>query len=372
MFKPEVCILGLPFGELGVGEQARGIIEIASHLNLKLKVFDFKHEEDRFSNTNTLYKKLETGKYDAPIKIFSLTQHHLAALLYRYGPELFENSYNIFHLAWEFSSSPPQLDSILYLADEIWGISEFVSSSFVNNSAGVPVKTYCNYVDTPKFSKKNREFYGLPGNKFLFLTSLDVNSFPKRKNTLQTVDVFKSIFKNNPDVGLVVKISNPDLLNYGYQELIRSIGDCGNIYLIEKNFSKEEVYGLYDSCDVYVSLHRSEGFGLVIAENMLIGKPVICTDYSGNLDFCSKKNSLLIPFELVPVHSGEYIMDGNFEWAEPCFKAAQDSMSQVYRDKDFYRQISQEALKTSKEFFRRDNFEKKLNLLMKDAIEKVY
>lgn len=186
------------------------------------------------------------------------------------------------------------------------------------------------------------------------------------------MEVFKSIFKNNSDVGLVVKVSNPDSLNYGYQELMGSIGDCSNIYLIEKNFTKEDVYGLYDSCDVYVSLHRSEGFGLVIAENMLIGKPVICTGYSGNLDFCNKKNSLLIPYELVPVYPGEYIMDGNYEWADPSFKAAQDSMNQVYQNKDFYRQLSQEALKTSKEFFCRGNFVKRLNLLMKDAIEKVY
>jgi glycosyltransferase involved in cell wall biosynthesis len=68
--------------------------------------------------------------------------------------------------------------------------------------------------------------------------------------------------------------------------------------------------------DSYVSLHRAEGFGLGLAECMALGKPVIGTAWSGNLDFMTNANSCLVDYRLVPVGEGEYQYAEGMQWAE--------------------------------------------------------
>jgi glycosyltransferase involved in cell wall biosynthesis len=84
--------------------------------------------------------------------------------------------------------------------------------------------------------------------------------------------------------------------------------------------------------DCYVSLHRSEGFGLGMAEAMAFGKPVIGTDYSGNTDFLSDRTGFPVPYTLRPVQHGEYIFSDGQSWADPDEAAATDAMRQVFSD----------------------------------------
>ena len=81
-------------------------------------------------------------------------------------------------------------------------------------------------------------------------------------------------------------------------------------------------------CDSYVSLHRSEGFGLTLAEAMALGKPVIATGYSGNLDFMDADTSHLVDYQLVPVRDGGPFYRGG-RWAEPSIAHAAQVMRQV-------------------------------------------
>ena len=103
-----------------------------------------------------------------------------------------------------------------------------------------------------------------------------------------------------------------------------------NVILLHELMSRARAYGLIDMADCFVSLHRSEGFGLGLAEAMLIGKPVIATGYSGNLDFMSPDNSLLVGYELTEIKEDRPIYSrGNF-WAEPSIEQAAAFMRQVY------------------------------------------
>src|SRR5262249_46259940 len=94
--------------------------------------------------------------------------------------------------------------------------------------------------------------------------------------------------------------------------------------------SREEVYALLNACDCYVSLHRSEGFGLTMAEAMLLGKPVIATGYSGNLDFMTPTNSLLVGYDRVPITRELPIYRKGPVWAEPSVDEAARAMRWVY------------------------------------------
>ena len=96
--------------------------------------------------------------------------------------------------------------------------------------------------------------------------------------------------------------------------------------------SRPEVNGLIAATDAFVSLHRSEGFGFGLAEAMLLGKPAIGTDYSGNTDFLNRATGYPVPYELVPVGSGEYPDHEGQVWAEPDIAAAARAMAAIVDD----------------------------------------
>jgi glycosyltransferase involved in cell wall biosynthesis len=102
--------------------------------------------------------------------------------------------------------------------------------------------------------------------------------------------------------------------------------DAGRMVLVEGDLTAAEITSLLWVCDGFVSLHRSEGFGRLLAEAMLMGKPVIATAYSGNVDFMTADNSLPVPHELVPVPDGAYPFGAGQSWAEPDVDCAVEHM----------------------------------------------
>ena len=123
-----------------------------------------------------------------------------------------------------------------------------------------------------------------------------------------------------------------------YRQLAEEASKDPRIILIDSVLRHEEVLGLMKVCDSFISLHRSEGIGLCIAQSMLLGKPVIATNYSGNTDFTLVNNSCLVEFKLVPVGVGEYQFYEGQVWAEPSVDHAADYMRRLVED-DGYRNV---------------------------------
>jgi glycosyltransferase involved in cell wall biosynthesis len=92
--------------------------------------------------------------------------------------------------------------------------------------------------------------------------------------------------------------------------------------------------GLFSVCDAYVSLHRSEGFGITAAEAMCMGKPVIATDYAGNTDFMNVSNSYPVAYRLIELEQdhGPY-KKGEF-WADPDLDHAAEQMRRVFTERE--------------------------------------
>ncbi|MEP2944628.1 MAG: glycosyltransferase family 4 protein [Lentilitoribacter sp.] len=329
-----IDIVGFPLGKLGIGEQTRSVARLAIASGFEVNLIDCHHPADQFLNDHTEFEHYVSKGFKNPIRIYSSTIQHIGALAFRFGLDFFDNRQNILHLAWEFDSRPKELDSALRLGDELWGISSFTSSS-LKNELGLPVRTLHSAIDVPEFNKLPRTTFGLPDEDFLFCFSFDFNSFIERKNPLALIDAYKESFTEDSKVGLVLKSSNFQNLNDpSWKSVSQAVANRSDIYLLNDVMPREELLALFDCCNAYISLHRSEGAGLGLGECMLLGLPVICTGYSGNTDFCRSNNSFLVDYDLAEVKEGEYPNATGFRWANPKKKSAIEAMRTVFENRE--------------------------------------
>src|SRR6185437_13814677 len=105
--------------------------------------------------------------------------------------------------------------------------------------------------------------------------------------------------------------------DFHWKELLAEAQSDPRIGILDKRLVREEVLALNSVCDAFVSLHRSEGFGFNLAESMLLGKPVIATNYSGSREFAREGTACVVDYKLVPVQEGSYLFFSDQVWAEP-------------------------------------------------------
>ena len=249
------------------------------------------------------------------------------------GPAAFAGRTNILRPFWELSKVPPRFAESLSRFQEIWAPSEFVRAAFAG-AVTVPVLRMPVPVELGEVAPVNRAAYGLPQDATLFLFYFDPSSFVERKNPLAAVEAFHRAFgaRGHSDIGLVIKTLDAGPHAGALKKLKSAVGGDDRIHLIEKTMSRPEVNGLIAATDAFVSLHRSEGFGFGLAEAMLLGKPAVGTDYSGNTDFLSRATGYPVPYELVPVGAGEYPDHAGQVWAEPDVAAAARAMASIVDD----------------------------------------
>jgi glycosyltransferase involved in cell wall biosynthesis len=159
----------------------------------------------------------------------------------------------------------------------------------------------------------------------------DMFSVLERKNPVAVIRAFRRAFGRDEKATLVLKTSAgaPDPEESAQ---LQAAADDAGVLVVRQLLSREKAYRYLQMCDCYVSLHRSEGFGLGMAEAMLLGKPVIATGYSGNLDFMNQQNSYLVDFQMIDVREERQIYRRDFRWAEPSVDHAAAMMRQVFDD----------------------------------------
>jgi hypothetical protein len=170
----------------------------------------------------------------------------------------------------------------------------------------------------------------------------DLQSSLHRKNPTALIEAFKMAFDDRDDVVLVLKWTRSRDVELGVA-VPRLDSDAKNIKVIDDVLEREEVNALLNMCDCYVSLHRSEGFGLPIAEAMILGKPVIVTAYSGNMDFTTPGNSLLVKYRMVDIAENYGPYKKGCLWADPDVQHAAELMRYVYENREAAREIGRRA-----------------------------
>jgi glycosyltransferase involved in cell wall biosynthesis len=250
-------------------------------------------------------------------------------------------TYRIAYWYWEFDSIPEGWVRRAEGVDEVWAATSFVAKG-LRDRLSVPVLTMFPGVQLGNYVRRDRSYFGVEEGTFMFLFNFHMNSVMERKNPLGLIRAFKAAFNPKEPVSLVVKTM------YGHHHpaqmtQLRDAAAGARIQLIDEMYTPDEVLSLTDACDAYVSLHRSEGLGLTLAEAMLMGKPVIATGFSGNVDFMDESNSLLVPYELVRLGRTMPPYDPDLMWAEPSVDHAASLMRRLYDEPGFARELGARA-----------------------------
>jgi len=348
--KKGVLLVGYPRGEFGIGSLLRLPALAFKEAEIPFGVFDFNPSSQASQNDNRLDEWL-THLPEYSVNIFCIGADQLPLLKKILGKQFFQGHYNILYGAWELSRLPEQLTGCLQGINEIWAMSSFMGQMF-RRSTSLPVHDLQLPIVTYQSESICPSQLQIPKNNFVFLFMFDFDSHVARKNPEAVIEAFKLAFPglSSIPVTLVIKSINGERHEKERNRLKNKIGCDSRILQIHEVLPHSINTALMKCCDCYVSLHRSEGFGLTMAEAMLLGKPVITTGYSGNMDFTTTATALLVDYELVPVQPGDYPFSHGEMWAEPNVQQACDYMRDLVKDSTFAKSLAekgQELIRTS-------------------------
>ncbi|GFN31190.1 hypothetical protein PCURB6_14500 [Paenibacillus curdlanolyticus] len=257
----------------------------------------------------------------------------LPHVLGKYGHRIVERKFTVGYWHWELMELPDEWTTHWNYFHEIWTPSQFVRDAVAARSP-IPVLTMPYGCVPDDGFRPGRAYYGLPAERYLFMTMFDTHSFIERKNPLGALDAFLLAFGgSDPSVGLVLKANNAHHGGAALAHLKQRIVGCSNVYIIEASMTRQQTSGLIGECDAYVSLHRSEGFGLGIAEAMVRGKPAIATNWSGSTDFLNSSNGFPVGFRLTPISDTIGPYRAGSLWADPDLEQAAYYMQLLARDR---------------------------------------
>ncbi|MEX0618269.1 MAG: glycosyltransferase [Pseudohongiellaceae bacterium] len=324
-----INVIGYLRAESGVGESARSMLRALNaagvpHAAVNYDVGNISRQGEVFD------ENLPTGLHH-DINLFHINADQIALARDFLGEDFFKQRYRIGYWAWELPEFPSDwMDSFSDL-DEVWVPSTFCQQAIANKSP-VPVVCIPHTIVIPDTIRPDRPRFGLRPDTTCFLAMGDMLSVPERKNPMGAVEAFLRAFTGVDKVQLVVKLSNcearPEITDR-FHDYARQ---HSNIHFIESYMARDDIFALLDTIDCFVSLHRSEGFGLVIAEAMARGKVVLATGWSGNMDFMNTGNSMIVDYNLVELDRdyGPY-RQGQI-WAEPDLDDAAGKMLAVHEN----------------------------------------
>lgn len=240
---------------------------------------------------------------------------------------------------WEGEHGVLDVFPFLDCGDTVIAMSDF-NAEYFKREFRSPVRKILFPLRMPDFAMVPRDEIrakcGIGKDDFAVLFIFDLGSFA-RKNPGAAMRAFAQAFPRETGVKLVFKTMGAKTHPAKAAELERlaaELGLSGRFVAIHEYLPQSELYSLAAACDVYISLHRGEGFGIGMAEAMLMGKPVVATAWSANTEFCRPGVSLPVPYKLVPVKPGEYFVSME-EWAEADVPAAADALRRLYLDRAF-------------------------------------
>ncbi|HJT79977.1 MAG TPA: glycosyltransferase [Chthoniobacterales bacterium] len=310
----------------GIGESSRGMWRAVQATGLPCALINIRSQVH--SNTDVSVGRF-AGENPYSVNLMTFSFDYSRRFYRDMGPGFFAGRYNIGLWYWEQEQFPLRWHSSFDYYDEIWVPTEFTRQAIAAVSP-IPVRkiTYPFDVETHR-GTADRVRFGLPSAAYVFLFTFDFFSTVPRKNPGAIIAAFRTAFRPDDNAVLVLKSINAERNRTERESLGQAAGDAKVVFM-DDHISREEMNSLFASADCYVSLHRSEGLGLGMAHAMSSGKPVIATNYSGNLEFMNTGNSLLVNFVMTELQMDAGPYERGTRWAEPDVDEAAHFMRWIY------------------------------------------
>ncbi|MEA2570718.1 MAG: hypothetical protein QOI24_2719 [Acidobacteriota bacterium] len=332
---PGLNVAGYFRRDTGVGESARLCVKSCEAIGLPVHAVD-----------------IDSADAHA---VWRTSIHHVNAdqlpVVHKDNQPLFADSaYNIGCWHWELPELPDEWIASAAPLDEIWAPSAFVQSA-ISRKVTIPVVHMPHGIAVSDIEPCSPQELGVPNGRFTFLCMFDLDSVMERKNPLGAIDAFRRAFPNDSSAALLIKAGRSAQHPAEYAELQERLRDLPNVYLTDQMLSRARVNGLIAASDSVVSLHRSEGFGLILAEAMYLGKPVVATGWSGNMDFMNSGNSCPVGYDLVTLDQSHGYYHAGGQWAEPDVAHASQLMLRIVDDSAWRKQLGARAGETMRTRF---------------------
>ena len=326
-----VNLVGHIQSDCGLGESCRLVASGLKASDVPFCVIDVP-QYGLLPETNRSWSAYRSGTFRYHFNLIHLNAGELARNLGSLKPAALKNGYNIAYWLWELPEFPPAWDYTFSIFDEIWTPSVFVSEA-IRKRTDKPVLTMPYGLSKPLTCQNiDRQFFGLPENEFLVFVSYDGSSISERKNPVGAIEAFRTAFPAG-EARLVIKATNDDKLD----EMTEGIH---KVTILRESYKKETFNSLLQTMDVYLSLHRAEGFGLVMAEAMLLGVPVVATNWSANTEFMCPGNSCLVDAKIVELDKDIPPYEKGNHWADPDIWQAAAYLRRLYEDRKYGLELS--------------------------------
>lgn len=302
-----VNLIGYLDDGLGLGESGRLIASSLESNNIPVAKISINCRQQ-------VPEKLPELPYQ--INLFCMDYTHTTAFLEQLGWKKLQQFYNIANIFWETNLFPKERIIHWNYLDEIWVTTKYIQEH-ASIATNIPVYRIPQPIQLPPLRDSSicRESFHI-GPQYTFLFCFDFLSIFNRKNPLAIIAAFTKAFPHAKDVQLIIKSTHGEKCPTHAKTLEETVKSDPRIRWIDGFITPQRRYELMNACDCYISLHRSEGLGLTMAESMLLNKPVIATGYSGNIDFMNEANSFLCSYTLTPIGKESPPYPANGVWAE--------------------------------------------------------
>jgi glycosyltransferase involved in cell wall biosynthesis len=340
-------IVGFLTADLGVGESARCMVRAADAAGITSALVPLKLNCKNRLGDQTFAARL--GDH-APheVNVVHIDPPAARDIDHHHGPGLRRGKYNIGYFAWELPEFPEDWISSFDYFDEIWCPSDFTTRA-IALKAPVPVLTMPHSIAFPAPTAPQAELrrrLALPADRFLFLTLFDLNSYAARKNPRAAIEAFRRSGLAGRGAALVLKVQNVAGNEADFAALRDAVRDLPETVLLTETLARADVYALEAACDAFVSLHRSEGFGLAVAECMLLGKPVISTDWSATAEFVHVNNGCPVRAPLITLDRTHGPYPQGSTWADPDPDHAAEHMRSLFANRTLAGHLGRAAQET--------------------------
>ncbi|MGH9421522.1 MAG: glycosyltransferase [Thermoanaerobaculia bacterium] len=330
-------VVGYPGRDSGVAESARMCVRACDAAGLRTHLVDIDRD-------------LELARAAYRASIYHVNADQMPVVHGQMAPFFKASSYNIGVWHWELPELPDAWISSAAPLNEIWAPSAFIQSA-ISRKVRIPVVHMPHGIEVTHIEACSPNEFGVPPGRFTFLFMFDLHSVVQRKNPIAAAEAFRRAFAGQPSAALLIKAGHAVDFPDEYAKLEARLRGIPNVYLSERMLSRGRTNGLLAACDSVISLHRSEGFGLMLAEAMYLGKPVIATGWSGNMDFMNSGNSCPVAYDLITLDRAYAPYEAGQQWAEPDIDDAARSMRRVFEDADFRSRIGERARQTIRSQF---------------------